>query len=183
MLIPFTEYVPLAELIPSLGARFAEASHFAAAAETPSLSVGQWRIATPICYEAVRPAFVRKMMREGSPHLIVTLANDGWFGDSQEPWLHLAMAKVRAVEQRRYLVRATNSGVSAVVDPAGRIVAQTGLLTRESLRAEVAMLDGATLYARFGDWVGWVCGAIVLAAIAAPRRSPASGCAGRVPLV
>src|SRR5262249_13691824 len=143
LLIPFTEYVPLAALAPSLAERLPNVSHFSAAADVPALALGEWRIATPICYEAVRPAFVRRMMREGNPHLIVTLANDAWFGDSQGPWLHLAMARLRAVEHRRFLVRATNSGVSAVIDPTGREIARTGLLTRENLRARVALLDGA----------------------------------------
>lgn len=162
LLIPFTEYVPFASLVPSIGDRFPVASHFSAATDASALSLGPWRIATPICYEAVRPAFVRRMVREGRANLIVTLANDAWFGDSQGPWLHLAMAELRAVEHRRYLVRATNSGVSAVVDPTGREVARTGLLTRENLRAEVRMLDQTTPYTRYGDWIGWLAAAAIL---------------------
>jgi apolipoprotein N-acyltransferase len=108
------------------------------------------------------------MMRETRPDLIVTLANDAWFGDSQEPWLHLGLARLRAIEQRRYVVRATNSGVSAVIDPAGRIVAATGLLTRESLRAVVHPLDGETVYARWGDWPGWLALAMVAATLLVP---------------
>lgn len=168
LLIPFTEYVPFASIAPGIAGRFADASHFTAATDTPPLRLGRWRISTPICYEVVRPAFVRRMVREAQPHLIVTLANDAWFGDSQEPWLHLAMAALRAVEHRRYLVRATNSGVSAVVDPAGREVARTGLLRRENLRATVRLLDETTLYTRAGDWPGWAA-AIVLAALLLKR--------------
>jgi apolipoprotein N-acyltransferase len=156
LLVPFTEFVPFAALLPSLAARFADTSHFTAAPDVPALTLGPWRISTPICYEVVRPAFVRRMMNEAHPHLIVTLANDAWFGDSQGPWLHLAMAKLRAVEQRRYLVRATNSGISAVVDPVGRVVARSGLLARENLHATVRLLEGGTVYARLGDWVGWL---------------------------
>lgn len=155
LLIPFTEFVPFAGLLAPLGVSLDAASEFTAASDVPALALGPWRISTPICYEAVRPAFVRRMVREAAPHLIATLANDSWFGDSQEPWLHLAMARMRAVEHRRYLVRATNSGVSAIVDPAGRELARSGLLTRENLRAEVRLLDGQTLYTRFGDWPGW----------------------------
>jgi apolipoprotein N-acyltransferase len=171
LLIPFTEYVPFADLAPGLAARFASTSHFAAASTTPALVLGTWRIATPICYEAVRPAFVGRMVREGRANLIVTLANDAWFGDSQEPWLHLAMARLRAVEQRRYMVRATNSGVSAVIDANGRIIVRSGVLTRESLRATVAQLDQATLYARYGDWVGWLSAALIAAALLWRRGS------------
>jgi apolipoprotein N-acyltransferase len=170
LLIPFTEYVPFADIVAPLGKLLADPSRFTAASDTPPLRLGPWRISTPICYEAVRPAFVRRMVLQAQPHLIVTLANDAWFGDSQEPWIHLAMAKLRAVEHRRYLVRATNSGVSAVVDPIGREVARSGLLTRENLRATVRMLDGTTVYTRWGDWPGWGAAALLLVALTRPRR-------------
>jgi apolipoprotein N-acyltransferase len=173
LLIPLAEYVPFAERWPRLAAALPHAQEFSAAADTPPLSLGPWRISTPICYEAVRPAFVRRMVRRADPHLIATLANDAWFGDSQEPRLHLAVARLRAVEHHLYLVRATNSGISAVVDPLGRVVARTGLLARENLRATLQPLGGRTLYARAGDWPGWLAVAIALPALAVPR--PARG--------
>ena len=162
LLIPLAEYVPLAGLLPPLEGWFPHVGAFRASSETPALALGPWRIAAPICYEVIRPEFVRRMMGTASPHLLVTLANDAWFGDSHEPWLHLGLARLRAVEQRRYLVRATNSGVSAVVDPAGRLVARSGLFTRESLRATVHPLEGRTPYARLGDWPGWLALGLVL---------------------
>lgn len=70
------------------------------------------------------------------------------------PWIHLALAQLRAVEQRRYLVRATNTGVSAVIDPLGRVIARSGSFTRETLDVEVAMLAGSTPYQTLGDWPG-----------------------------
>ena len=143
---------------------------FTAATDTPALHLDGWRIATPICYEVVRADFVRRMMRSAHPHLLVTLANDAWFGDSQEPWIHLALARLRAVEHRRFLVRATNSGVSAIVDPMGRVVVRTGVLTRANLRGEVRMLEGETVYARLGDWPGWMAAALMLLGLVA--RSP-----------
>jgi apolipoprotein N-acyltransferase len=169
LLIPFTEYVPLADLAPQIAERFADASHFTAGTDVPPLRLGRWRISTPICYEAVRPAFVRRMVREAQPHLIVMLANDAWFGDSQEPWLHLAMARFRAVEHRRYVVRATNSGISAVIDPAGREIVRSGVLTRENLRATVRLLDKTTIYTSAGDWAGWAAAALVLMALVVNR--------------
>ncbi|MFN8642521.1 MAG: apolipoprotein N-acyltransferase [Candidatus Binatia bacterium] len=172
LLVPFTEYVPFGDRLPGLAARFASPAHFAAATTTPSLRLGTWRIATPICYEAVRPAFVRRMVREGEANLLVSLANDAWFGDSQEPWLHLQMARLRAVEQRRALVRATNSGISAVVDPAGRIVARSALLAAENLRAAVPQMAMHTPYARAGDWPGWLAVATV-AVLLGRSRAPA----------
>jgi apolipoprotein N-acyltransferase len=171
LLIPFAEHVPLAGVLPIDW--FPHVEEFAAARDTPALRLGAWRIATPICYEAIRPEFVRRMMRASEPHLIVTLANDAWFGDSHEPWLHLALARLRAIEHRRFVVRSTNSGVSAVVDPVGRVVAQTGVLTRENLRATVHPLEGETVYGRLGDWPGWLAVALValgLVVSPAPRR-------------
>jgi len=153
-LIPLAEFAPFAALVPGTAALFPHVQSFRAASDTPALHLGPWRIATPICYEAVRPGFVRRMVAEARPHLFVTLANDAWFGDSQEPWIHLALARLRAVEHRLWMVRSTNSGVSAVIDPAGRVVARTGLLTRDSLRATVRLRSGRTLYGRLGDWPG-----------------------------
>jgi apolipoprotein N-acyltransferase len=173
LLIPLAEYAPFVGLVPALGSAFPNVQQFRAADRTPPLHLGSWRIATPICYEAIRPEFVRRMMREGRPHLLVTLANDAWFGDSQEPALHLALASLRAVEHRRFLVRSTNSGISAIVDPAGRVAVRTGVLTRENLRATVGLLEGETVYARFGDWSGWVCAlaSLTMLLVRAPRRS------------
>jgi apolipoprotein N-acyltransferase len=165
LLIPLAESLPFGSLLAGL---FPHAEQFAAATNVSALTFGAWRIATPICYEVIRPEFVRRLMRETRPHLLVTLANDGWFGDSQEPWLHLGLARLRAVEHRRWLVRATNSGVSAIVDPAGRIVARTALLTRESLRGTAHALAGETPYAQLGDWPGWLALAVV--AVALTRR-------------
>ena len=162
LLIPLAEYVPLAGLLPPLERWFPHVGEFRASSETPALALGPWRLAVPICYEVIRPEFVRRMVLASRPHLLVTLANDAWFGRSQEPWLHLGLARLRAVEQRRYLVRATNSGVSAVVDPAGRLVVQSGLFTRESLRATVHPLTASTAYAWLGDWPGWLAVALVL---------------------
>lgn len=164
LLIPLAETLPLGSVLPLLARLFPHAEEFAAARTITALDFGPWRLATPICYEAIRPEFVRRMMTETHPHLLVTLANDAWFGDSHEPWLHLGLAQLRAIEHRRWLVRATNSGVSALVDPAGRIVARTGLLTRENLRGTVHPLAGETLYARLGDWPGWL--ALLVVAVA-----------------
>jgi apolipoprotein N-acyltransferase len=172
LLIPLAEYVPLGGVVPALVEWFPHVQEFRAAHHTPPLHLGAWRIATPICYEVVRPEFVRRMVRTADPHLLVTLANDAWFGDSQEPWLHLALARLRAVEHRRFLVRSTNSGVSAVVDPMGRIVARTRLLAADTLRATVHPLDGRTVYTRLGDWPGWLASALVVVGVVlgAPGR-------------
>ena len=171
LLIPLAEYVPFGTLLPALGGLLPEVQDFAPARDTPALRLGAHRIATPICYEAIRPDFVRRMMRASDADLVVTLANDAWFGDSQEPWMHLALARLRAIEHRRWLVRATNSGISALVDPTGAVTAQTGVLTRASLRGTVHAMDGATLYGALGDWPGWIA---LLAVVLGLLRAPAA---------
>ncbi len=176
LLIPLAEFAPFSSALPGLTARFPHALDFVAAESATALALGSWRIATPICYEAVRPSFVRRMVRETEAHLLVTVANDAWFGDSREPWIHLALARLRAVEHRRFLVRSTNSGVSAVVDPLGRVVTRSGLLTRENLRSTVRLLDGTTLYGRLGDWPGGLATAVTVLALLVGRAG--RGCRG-----
>jgi apolipoprotein N-acyltransferase len=169
--VQFAEQVPLAARIPWLASLFPHAQQFTAGSGAPPLVLGSFRISTPICSESAEPAFVRRMVAEAAPHLIVGLANDAWFGDSQEPWIHLAVTRLRAAEHKRFLVHASNSGVSAVVDPFGRVLVRSGLLTRESLHAEVRPRDVQTLYARLGDWPGWLALAILLAAVSRSSRS------------
>jgi apolipoprotein N-acyltransferase len=169
LLVPIAERLPLAHALEGL---FPHAQHFGAATETPPLVLGSLRISTPICYEAAVPSFVRRMVRSARPSLLVMLANDAWFGDSHEPWIHLAVARMRAVEHHRYVVRATNSGVSAFVDPAGRLLARSELLARQNLRGTVRALEGETLYGRLGDWPGWLAAAGLLGLVRGRRDRP-----------
>ncbi len=166
LLIPLAGEVPFAAWLPGLAEALPHAQSFAASDTTNALTFDDTRIAVPICYEAVRPRFVRRLVNESEANLIVTLANDAWFGTSREPRLHLQLARLRAIEHRRYLVRATNSGISAIIDPSGRVVESTGVLERATLSGQVSTLDDTTAYARWGDWPGplataWILGAAV----------------------
>ena len=155
-LLAFGEFLPLGETFPILYQWSPRSARFTAGSHVRPLPFRDWRLTTLICYEDIIPGFVRRAVSEGDPHLLVNITNDSWFGDSNEPWIHLALAQFRAVEHHRYLVRATNSGVSAVVDPLGRVVTRSGVFERASLHAEVAMLQGATVYQMAGDWPGWL---------------------------
>jgi apolipoprotein N-acyltransferase len=171
-LLAFGEYLPFGDLFPQLYQLSPNTGRFTRGNHVRPLPFGRHRIATLICYEDLLPEFTRRMMREGDPALLVNITNDAWFGDTQEPWIHLALAKFRAVEHHRFLVRATNSGVSAVVDPVGRVVTHSGVFERANLTAEVAMLQGQSLYARLGPWPGYL--ALALCALLAFRYRRAS---------
>ena len=171
-LLMFGEYLPLGETFPFLYELSPNSGHFTKGSHVRPVTFGEWRISTPVCYEDILARFTREMVREAKPHVLINLTNDAWFGDSQEPWIHLLLSKYRAIEHRRYLVRSTNSGVSAVIDPLGRVVARTGLMTRENLRAEIRMLEQDTIYTALGDWPGWLS-FLLLAWMLIQRRNAA----------
>ncbi|MCB9666531.1 MAG: apolipoprotein N-acyltransferase [Myxococcales bacterium] len=155
-LLAFGEYLPFGDLFPVLYEWSPNSGHFSKGAHVNALPLGKWRIGTLICYEDILPAFVRKVVRHSDPHFLVNITNDSWFGDTTEPWEHLALSKLRSVEHRRFLLRATNSGVSAIIDPVGRVVDQTKLFREQTLQGEVSMLKGQTFYSLTGDWPGWL---------------------------
>ncbi|MCY3757392.1 MAG: apolipoprotein N-acyltransferase, partial [Acidobacteria bacterium] len=114
-----------------------------------------------ICYEAVVPDLVRRFVAEGA-QVLVNITNDAWFGNSAAPHQHLLMARMRAVENRRYLLRAANSGISAVIDPLGRVLATTGLHRRTVLDGDFRFRRTPTFYTRNGDLFAWLCLALSL---------------------
>lgn len=170
-LIPFAEFVPWSDELGTAWSRIAPTmSRFHRGEGWVALQLGDWRIATPICYETIRPNYVRKLVRRTGANLLVSLTNDGWFGDSAEPRLHLRLARLRAIETRRYLVRATNTGISAIVDPAGRILTRSGIFEPATLVAPVHMWSSATLYTVVGDWPGYLAVVALIALVWVRRR-------------
>jgi apolipoprotein N-acyltransferase len=156
LLLAFGEYLPFGETFPILYEWSPHTGHFQAGSSFKPLSLGERQIAVVICYEDVLPSFVNRVMSEGDPELIANLTNDAWFGDSTEPWIHLALAKLRAVEHRKFFVRSTNSGVSAFVDPVGRVISNTKTFQEEAQRATLRWLKGKTLYTFWGDAPWWL---------------------------
>ncbi|HMJ12580.1 MAG TPA: nitrilase-related carbon-nitrogen hydrolase, partial [Polyangiaceae bacterium] len=120
------------------------------------------KITVCICYEDIIPSFINSVVRSGEPDLLVNMTNDAWFGDTTAPWIHIGMARLRAVEHRRFLVRSTNSGVSAFVDPVGRIVAHTDTFKQQAKVAEVAWLKTRTPYELYGDVPWWLLTALAM---------------------
>jgi len=176
-LVPFGEYVPLKPLF-TFGGRVAakvvqEVADFTPGTEAVNVSVEGHRVGGYICYEAIFPALVRRFPADGA-ELLVNITNDAWYGTTSAPYQHLAMAAFRAVENGRYMVRAANTGITAVVDPRGRILEQTKLFDRAVLVREVPFVAETTFYTRHGDVFAYACSAIALAALGATltRRQP-----------
>jgi apolipoprotein N-acyltransferase len=168
-LVPFGEYVPLQPVF-TLGGRFGaklvqEVSDFTPGTEASTGVVGGHRIGGYICYEAIFPALVRRFPAAGA-ELLVNITNDAWYGSTSAPYQHLAMAAFRAVENRRYMVRAANTGITAVVDPWGRVLDETRLFDRTVLVREVPFVAVTTFYTRHGDLFAYACFAIAMALVA-----------------
>jgi apolipoprotein N-acyltransferase len=153
-LVPFSEYMPFADEYPILLQWSPQSGNFAPGAHVRPLRLGKFRLSVLICYEDIFPSFVRRLEREAKPHVLINITNDAWFGDTHAPWEHLALAKLRSVEHHRSLVRSTNSGVTAVIDPVGRVVAKSALFKRENLYVSVPMLDVSYPYLVLGDFPG-----------------------------
>jgi apolipoprotein N-acyltransferase len=172
-LVPFGEYVPLQPVF-TLGGRYAaklveEVSDFTPGDQPTTGVVDGHRIGGFICYEAIFPALVRRFTAGGA-ELLVNVTNDAWYGTTSAPYQHLAMAAFRAAENRRYLVRAANTGISAVVDPWGRVIEATKLFDTTVLVRDVPFTSGLTFYARHGDVFADACVAAALAMLAATLR-------------
>jgi apolipoprotein N-acyltransferase len=174
LLLAFGEYLPFGETFPILYQWSPHTGHFQSGTSFKPLKLGDHEIAVVICYEDVLPSFVNREMREGEPELIANLTNDAWFGDSTEPWIHLALAKFRAVEQRKFFVRSTNSGVSAFIDPVGRIISNTKTFEETSQRATLRWLKGKTLYTLLGDGPWWLASLLsfAFAFVRRPGKAP-----------
>lgn len=170
LLIPFAEFVPLGDRLPWWEATAPTLSRFTAGRAPVALELDALSIATPICYETIRPRYVRELVRDSAPQLLVSLTNDGWFGDSPEPRIHLRLARFRAIEHRLYMVRATNTGISAIIDPLGRVLRRAPLFEPASMIAEVGLLQGTTIYGIFGDWPGLASAVVLAGLLLAPRR-------------
>lgn len=151
-LVPFGEYVPLEDWIRGTIEFFdlPTAVIRPGPAAQPPLRAGGASWAPLICYEIVYPSLVAASAADAQ--LLLTISNDAWFGKSIGPLQHMQMAQMRALETRRYLVRATNTGVTAIVDPNGAITAQLPQFELAELRGSVQPRTGATPFMRFGAW-------------------------------
>jgi apolipoprotein N-acyltransferase len=176
----FGEYIPLADWFPWLYQLTPLTGGIEKGSRAESMQVGEVRLAPNICYESALARVVRRQTKElydrdEMPDLLVNLTNDSWFRGSSELDLHLICGVFRAVEMRRPLVIAANTGFSAYIDAQGRIVEQGPRRAEGVVIADVAVAGNrraASPYLLYGDWLAWLCvaGAIILAAIGTYRR-------------
>ncbi len=122
-----------------------------------------------ICYEATYPGEVRRFAAGGA-QLLINISNDGWFGRSAAAEQHLRMARVRAVENRRWIVRSTNNGYTVSVDPYGRIFQPLPPDVRATVDLPYDFRTNETVYTRFGDWFAWLCAVVSVILVAATFR-------------
>jgi apolipoprotein N-acyltransferase len=172
-LVPFGEYVPMSGILGSVN-RWVQGAigDFLPGREAVVVEVGRLRVGTAICYEMIFPELVRRFVRSGAT-LLANLTNDAWFGRSAGPAQHFQMVRMRAVENRRYVVRAANTGISSVIDPCGRVLALKGLMQEGVLLGMVHGNRTMTFYSRHGDVFVILCAILTAAALATflPRAS------------
>jgi apolipoprotein N-acyltransferase len=173
-LVPFGEFVPwpfglLTRKVSS------EAGDFEAGKNVVVSPLDSHRGAVFICYESVFPSYIRQFAASGA-EVLINISNDSWFGKSQARYQHLQIVRMRAAENARWILRATDNGISAVIDPAGRIVRTTQEYEELAARFSYRYRQDLTLYTRYGDWFVLLCALIAAAtltnAVLPARRRP-----------
>lgn len=155
-LVPFGEYTPYKKIF-----GFVQKMTHAIGEITPGIepvlhAFEDLRFGSPICYEVIFPDLVRRFAKQGADFL-ATITNDGWYGKTSAPYQHFSNAVFRAVENRRFMLRAATTGISGIIDPYGRIVAKSEIGTQTLLTGRVTPFEGLTFYARYGDAFSFLC--------------------------
>jgi apolipoprotein N-acyltransferase len=166
-LVPFGEYIPNA--FGWVNRITHEIGDFVPGTRIVTFPVDGHKIGAFICYESAFPNLVRQFTKAGAT-VLVNLSNDGYFGHSAAREQHLELVRMRAAENRRWILRATNDGITAMIDPAGREIARLPLYTQTSAVFGYNSLTDLTPYVRFGDWFAWACLGISAVLVAAQRR-------------
>lgn len=168
-LVPFGEYVPFRRFFSFAGGLTEQVGDFAHGDSRQPLEADGQKLGVFICYESIFPDEVRRFAANGA-QVFVNISNDGWYGDSGAYAQHLKQARMRAVENERWLLRDTNTGVTAAIDPYGRIVASVPRKTRTVLRAPYALSNVTTFYTAHGDWFAYLCAIISVVGLLIPPR-------------
>lgn len=167
-LVPFGEYVPLEKMLFFAEKLTHAVGDFQFGTRTEPL-VGRFSYGPAICYEVVFPSIARTQVRNGA-NVLLTITNDAWFGASSAPRQHLNGARLRAIETDRYLLRAATTGISALVDPTGRVVAMLPIDREGIVTGAFSPRQSITPYVRFGDWLAILCCIVTAIAVVVRAR-------------
>jgi apolipoprotein N-acyltransferase len=155
-LVPFGEYVPYKQLFFFAGKLLEDVGEFDPGKNRRVFVTGGHGYGTFICYESIFGDEVRHLAGMGAD-VLVNISDDGWYGDTSAAWEHLNMVRMRAIENHRWVLRATNTGVTAAIDPEGRVTMAARRHVRTSIRAGFNYENDVTFYARHGDWFAYLC--------------------------
>jgi len=162
-LVPFGEYVPLRKMLFFAEKLVHAVGEFEFGTRDTPLP-GRFKYGPAICYEVVYPQITRTQVRHGA-NVLVTITNDAWYDGTSAPRQHLNQARLRAIEDDRYLLRAGTTGISAFVDPTGRVLRELPMGQSGIIYAEFQARETTTPYVRFGDWFAWAAAVVVMIAI------------------
>lgn len=169
-LVPFGEYVPLRKVLFFAEKLVRAVGEFEFGTNDQPLR-GRFAYGPAICYEVVFPQIAKRQVNNGAD-VLVTITNDAWYDGTSAPRQHLDQARLRAIENDRYLLRAGTTGISAVIDPSGRIIEELPMGREGIIFASFQPRRSVTPYVRFGDWFAWLASALtVVAAVFQPRRA------------
>jgi apolipoprotein N-acyltransferase len=164
-LVPFGEYVPYKEFFFFAKSLLNEVGLFEPGKQRTVFTTGGHTYGTFICYESIFGDEIRQFPQQGAD-VLINISNDGWYGDTSAAWQHLNMVRMRAIENHRWILRATNTGVTAAINPYGRVTAAAPRHQRTSIRVHFGYENDLTFYARYGDLFAYVCALITTLAFA-----------------
>jgi apolipoprotein N-acyltransferase len=165
-LVPFGEYVPFASVFSFASGLTQAVGNFTPGTSHTPLQAGNQKLGIFICYESIFPDEVRQLVAQGA-QVLVNISNDGWYGDSGAWAQHLNQARMRAVENHRWLLRDTNTGFTASIDPYGRVIAHLERKKRTALVAPYGLISAKTFYSEHGDWFAYLCAIMTAGALIA----------------
>jgi apolipoprotein N-acyltransferase len=162
--VPWGEYIPYEQFFAFAGKLVSGVGNMEAGTEHKLFQLNGHHVGIFICYESIFGDEVRQFVLNGAD-VLVNISDDGWYGDSGAPWQHLDMARMRAIENDRWVLRDTNTGITTAIDPHGRGVFTTARHIRAAFAFPFDYRSGTTFYTRHGDWFAWLCAIIALSLV------------------
>lgn len=164
-LVPFGEYVPMQDLLFFIGSLGEGIGDFKSGKEIYNFSLPQGKFGVLICFEIIFPDLCRKFVKKGA-NFLVTITNDAWFGKTSAPYQHFSLAVFRAVENRVFVARAANTGITGIIDPKGKILKEGGIFERGTMNGTIRLSNQKTFYTLHGDVFAWACSAFSILLLA-----------------